>query len=41
LLTAPWATLAVVGVLYAGAIPFAVRSYAKVKLRRAAEPIAS
>lgn len=40
LLTAPWATLGVSVILYAAAIPFAVRSYAKVKRRRAAERIA-
>jgi CDP-diacylglycerol--serine O-phosphatidyltransferase len=41
LLTAPWATLGVVVLLYAIAIPFAIRSYAKVKRRRAAERTAS
>lgn len=40
LLTAPWATLGVSVILYAAAVPFAVRSYAKVKRRRAAERIA-
>jgi len=37
LFTAPWATLGVVVIAYAAAIPFAIRSYAKVKRRRAAE----
>lgn len=41
LFTAPWATLSVIVILYAAAIPFAVRSYAKVKRRRAAEQTAS
>jgi CDP-diacylglycerol---serine O-phosphatidyltransferase len=41
LATAPWATLGVVIIVYAAAIPFAVRSYAKVRRRRAAEKIAS
>jgi len=41
LFTAPWATLGVIVILYAAAIPFAIRSYAKVKRRRAAEQIAS
>ena len=41
LATAPWATLGVVIIVYAVAIPFAVRSYAKVRRRRAAEKIAS
>jgi CDP-diacylglycerol--serine O-phosphatidyltransferase len=41
LFTAPWATLGIVTILYVGAIPFAVRSYAKVKRRRAAEKIAT
>ncbi len=40
MLTAPWATLAAAVILYAAAIPFAVRGYARVKRRRAAEPIA-
>lgn len=38
---APWATLGAIIILYAAAIPFAVRSYAKVKRRRAAERTAS
>ena len=37
LFIAPWATLGVVVIVYAVAIPFAVRSYAKVRRRRAAE----
>ena len=37
LFTAPWATLGVVVIVYAAAIPFAIRSYAKVRRRRAAE----
>jgi len=41
LFIAPWATLSVVVLLYAIAIPFAVRSYAKVKRRRAAERTAT
>jgi CDP-diacylglycerol---serine O-phosphatidyltransferase len=41
LATAPWATLAVVVIVYAAAIPFAVRSYVKVRRRRAAEQTAS
>ena len=41
LATAPWATLGVVIIVYAVAIPFAVRSYAKVRRRRAAEKIAN
>jgi CDP-diacylglycerol--serine O-phosphatidyltransferase len=41
LATAPWATLGLVTIIYAAAIPFAVRSYAKVKRRRAAERTAS
>jgi CDP-diacylglycerol--serine O-phosphatidyltransferase len=41
LFTAPWATLSVIIILYAIAIPFAIRSYARVKRRRAAEKIAS
>ncbi len=41
LLTAPWATLAVVILLYVVAIPFAVRSYTRVKRRRAAERTAT
>jgi CDP-diacylglycerol---serine O-phosphatidyltransferase len=40
LITAPWATLALIGLAYAGAIPFAIRSYAAVKRRRAAARIA-
>jgi CDP-diacylglycerol--serine O-phosphatidyltransferase len=41
LLTAPWATLGVAVILYAAAIPFAFRSYAKVKQRRAQEQAGS
>lgn len=41
LLTAPWATLGVIVIVYAAAIPFAVASYARVKRRRAAEQTAS
>lgn len=41
LFIAPWATLGVIVILYAAAIPFAIRSYAKVKRRRAAERTAS
>ena len=41
LATAPWATLGAITVIYAAAIPFAVRSYSKVKRRRAAERTAS
>ena len=41
LITAPWATLGVVTIVYVIAIPFAVRSYARVKQRRAAEPTAN
>ncbi|HWI85634.1 MAG TPA: phosphatidylcholine/phosphatidylserine synthase [Sphingomonas sp.] len=41
LLTAPWATLGVATILYAAAIPFAVRSYGRVKRRRSAERTAS
>jgi CDP-diacylglycerol--serine O-phosphatidyltransferase len=41
LLTAPWATLGVATILYAAAIPFAIRSYARVKQRRSAEQIAN
>jgi CDP-diacylglycerol--serine O-phosphatidyltransferase len=41
LLTAPWATLGVATIFYVTAIPFAVRSYGKVKRRRAAEQTAN
>ena len=41
LITAPWATLGVVTIVYVAAIPFAVRSYARVKRRRAAEQTAN
>jgi CDP-diacylglycerol--serine O-phosphatidyltransferase len=41
LFTAPWATMSVIIILYAVAIPFAIRSYARVKRRRAAEQTAS
>lgn len=33
LITAPWATLSVLIILYAGAIPFSIRSYARVRRR--------
>src|SRR5690606_10469814 len=36
LLSAPWATLSVVSALYLLAIPFGMRSYARVKRQRAA-----
>ena len=36
LLTAPWATLSVLTILYAAAIPLAARSYARIKRQRAA-----
>ena len=36
LITAPWATLGVLGLVYAAAIPLAVRSYARIKQRRVA-----
>ena len=39
--TAPWATLGVAIILYAVAIPFGMRSYARVKRRRASERTAS
>ena len=35
LITAPWATLGVLGVIYAAAIPLALRSYARFRRRRA------
>jgi CDP-diacylglycerol---serine O-phosphatidyltransferase len=38
LAAAPWATLGVLTIFYAGAIPPAVRSYARIKRRRAAAP---
>ena len=38
LLTAPWETLTVVALLYAAMIPFSIRSYAKVRQRRATAP---
>ena len=41
LLTAPWATMAVAVILYVAAIPFAIRGYARVKRRRAAERTAN
>jgi CDP-diacylglycerol--serine O-phosphatidyltransferase len=37
LFVSPWATLSVLGLGYALMIPFAVRSYARVRQRRAAE----
>jgi CDP-diacylglycerol---serine O-phosphatidyltransferase len=37
LITQPWATLSLLGLVYAAMIPLAVRSYAKVRRRRAAE----
>ena len=40
LLTAPWETLSVVTIIYALLIPFSIRSYAKVKRRRAAAALA-
>jgi CDP-diacylglycerol--serine O-phosphatidyltransferase len=40
LITAPWATLSAMVIIYAGAIPFAIRSYARVKARRARAPVA-
>lgn len=36
LLSAPWATLSVICVLYLGAIPFSIRSYARVRRQRVA-----
>jgi CDP-diacylglycerol--serine O-phosphatidyltransferase len=41
LFIAPWATLGVIVILYVVAIPFAIRSYARVKRRRAAERTAT
>jgi CDP-diacylglycerol--serine O-phosphatidyltransferase len=38
LVTAPWATLSVVSLVYIGFIPFSVRSYARVKRLRGAAP---
>lgn len=38
LITATWATLSALIILYAAAIPFAVRSYARLKARRARVP---
>jgi CDP-diacylglycerol--serine O-phosphatidyltransferase len=38
--TAPWATLAILVIFYAAAIPFGISSYARVKRRRAAEQTA-
>lgn len=35
LFSAPWATLSVLAILYLGAIPFGIRSYAKVRRQRA------
>jgi CDP-diacylglycerol--serine O-phosphatidyltransferase len=37
LLTAPWATLAVMILIYGAAIPLGIRSYARIRRRRAAE----
>jgi CDP-diacylglycerol---serine O-phosphatidyltransferase len=37
LITAPWATLAMLVLAYAASIPFGIRSYARVKRRRDAE----
>jgi CDP-diacylglycerol--serine O-phosphatidyltransferase len=37
LITAPWPTLSVLTILYVAAIPFSVRSYARVKRQRAAQ----
>jgi CDP-diacylglycerol--serine O-phosphatidyltransferase len=38
LISAPWATLTVVTIAYVVAIPFGVRSYAKVRRQRATAP---
>ena len=40
-ITAPWATLSILVILYSAAIPFAVSAYARVKRRRAAVPPAN
>lgn len=40
LITAPWPTLSVLTILYVVAIPFSVRSYARVKRQRAAQAAA-
>ncbi|PTQ11607.1 CDP-diacylglycerol O-phosphatidyltransferase [Sphingomonas oleivorans] len=37
LISAPWATLSVIAILYILAIPFSVRSYARVRRQRAAQ----
>jgi len=39
LLTATWATLSALVILYAAAIPFAVRSYARIRRLRAMEAL--
>ena len=41
LFIAPWVTLSAIIILYAAAIPFAIRAYARVKRRRAAERTAN
>jgi CDP-diacylglycerol--serine O-phosphatidyltransferase len=41
LLTAPWPTLSVAAILYAGMIPFSVVSYARVRRQRAAQAAAA
>ncbi len=38
LVTAPWATLSVVTILYVGSIPFSARSYRRIRLRAAVPP---
>lgn len=40
LISAPWATLSVLAILYLAAIPFGIRSYAKVRRQRAAGSLA-
>lgn len=39
LVTAPWHSLLVISVIYIGLIPFSIAAYAKVKRRRAAQPV--
>lgn len=39
LITAPWATLSAMIIVYAAAIPFAIRSYARIKTRRGLAPV--
>lgn len=41
LVTVPWETLTVVALFYAALIPFSIRSYARVKQRRAASALAT